>query len=57
MAVVELSAQNAEIVQGEAMPALLADAKLVKKADKILDKKSKYTVSDFVKRQRVYLGL
>lgn len=47
-AAVELSAQNAEILQGENMPALLAKAKLVKRADKVLDKKSKYTVSDFV---------
>lgn len=47
-AAVELCAQNAEIIQGEDMPALLAKAKLVKRADKILDKKSKYTVSDFV---------
>lgn len=45
---VELSAQNAEIIQGEDMPALLAKAKLIKRADKVLDKKSKYTVSDFV---------
>lgn len=47
-AAVELAAQNAEIIQGEDMPVLLAKAKLVKRADKVLDKKSKYTVSDFV---------
>lgn len=48
-AVVELTAQNAEIIQGEAMPELLAKAKVVKRGGKVLDKKSKYTVSDFVK--------
>lgn len=47
-AVVELSAQNVEIVQGEAMPSFLADVKLVKKGNKILDKKSKYTAADLV---------
>lgn len=47
-AAVELSSQNVEIIQGEAMPALLADAKIVKRGDKVLDKKGKYTVSDFV---------
>lgn len=47
-AVVELTVQNAEIVQGGEMPALLADAKLIKKGGKVLDKKSKYTAADFV---------
>lgn len=47
-AAVELTVQNVEIKQGEEMPALLAKTKLVKRADKVLDKKSKYTVSDFV---------
>lgn len=47
-AVVELSVQNVEIIQGEAMPSFLADARLVRKGGKVLDKKSKYTAADFV---------
>ena len=47
-AVVELSVQNTEIVQGEAMPPFLADVKLVRKGGKVLDKDSKYTAADFV---------
>ncbi len=45
---VELIVANAEIMQGEALPAFSAEAKLVKSGDKVLDKKSKYTASDFV---------
>lgn len=47
-AVVELSVQNTEIVQGEAMPPFLAEVKLVRKGGKVLDKESKYTAADFV---------
>ncbi len=47
-AVVELSVRNAEIMQGEAMPELAADAAVIKRGGKVLDKKSKYTAEDFV---------
>ena len=45
---IELTVANAQIMQGEALPAFSATAKLVKAGDKVLDKKSKYTALDFV---------
>lgn len=50
-ATIVLAAQNAEILQGEEMPALQAKVKMSEDsdADALLDKKTKYTASDLLK--------
>lgn len=56
-AVVELSAQNIAILQGEEMPELQVNVKITKDPDAILDKESNYTAEDFVndlKNQKGY---
>ncbi|MGN1168335.1 MAG: polysaccharide deacetylase family protein [Lachnospiraceae bacterium] len=47
-AVVELSAQNIEILKGEEMPELRVNVEITKDPDAVLDKESNYTAEDFV---------